>query len=276
MEVRVRAPPERPFVANGPPDGRGDRKSPKVRRGSRTTRKIRVQSAGETACSSFRSVEPDIGKAGTRIIVPHPPREGPHGFQEGHLTFLPVRKGQEPRGFRGTGGKPAARKGEERSHSYKTKTHVQAPREQLGPKRERRIQPAADRVSPRYLPVQGQPAMFIVWHHPARAAPGKTGPTAPKAIARAFGAGFPRGQCDRRGETRTLISPCLGPFEPASSTLTNDSPPAALARAKRKLLAERNGGGGGPAAEAFRLCKPRASGGTAYGVDTRQNRSPAP
>jgi hypothetical protein len=36
-----------------------------------------------------------------------------------HFDFLPVRKGQEPRGFRGANGKPAARKGEERRRVHK-------------------------------------------------------------------------------------------------------------------------------------------------------------
>ena len=39
---------------------------------------FRMRGTEGAACSRFRSVEPDIGKAGTRIIVPHPPGEGTH------------------------------------------------------------------------------------------------------------------------------------------------------------------------------------------------------
>lgn len=31
------------------------------------------------------SVKPDMCAAGTRTMVPHPPREGPYGFREGHV-----------------------------------------------------------------------------------------------------------------------------------------------------------------------------------------------
>jgi hypothetical protein len=77
----------------------------------------------------------------------------------GLLGSLPVRKGQEPRGFRGAGDKLTARVGEERRHTHKRTCRQGG--QVYTPEAERRIQSVTDRVSPCYLPMQGQPAILV-------------------------------------------------------------------------------------------------------------------
>jgi hypothetical protein len=92
------------------------------------------------------------------------------------IDFLPGRTGEEPRGFRGAHGKPAARRGDSGLPEGEERRRV---------------------------------------HKIAQYA--------------AAGTVHPEGGKDESSQPRTSASPCnlcLGPFEPASSTPTNDSLPA--------------------------------------------------